>query len=121
MQPRLRKDDVFGRKGFGFFPFLLLLGSLDDEGKRKKVDMADLQMRLGLGIRGSSAVGNGGRFMGWCLIVLEEDEGSLETGIVFLSEREKERDNGVVGRERHTHTARGKSVMDFSTWFSEIN
>lgn len=79
MQPRLRKDDVVC-----FFPFLLLLGSLDDEGKRKKVDMADLQMRLGLGIRGSSEVGNGGRFMGWCLmcwpIVVE---GSPEEGIVF--------------------------------------
>lgn len=106
MQPRLRKDDVVWVKGFGFFPFLLLLGSLDDEGKRKKVDMADLQMRLGLGIRGSSAVGNGGKFMGWCLIVVEEDEGSPETGIVFsLRERKKEIMEWWGERGTHTHSA----------------
>lgn len=40
----------------------------DDDGKRKKEDMADLQMRLGFGTRGSSAVANGGGFLGRSLM-----------------------------------------------------
>lgn len=56
MQPNPRNDVVWV-KLLGF----LLVVSLD-VGKRKKEDMADLQTRLGLGIRGSSAVEMGGRF-----------------------------------------------------------
>lgn len=60
MQPR--------EKTLGFFLAVSLDDDDDDAGKRKKEDMADLQMRLGLGIRGSSAEANGGRFLGRCLI-----------------------------------------------------
>lgn len=62
MQPR--------EKTLGFFLAVSLDDDDDDEdvGKRKKEDMADLEMRLGLGIRGSSAEANGGRFLGRCLI-----------------------------------------------------
>lgn len=56
MQPRPRNDGV-----------VFLVVSLDD-GRRKKEDMADLQMRLGLGTRGSSDVANGGGFLGRSLM-----------------------------------------------------
>ena len=37
-------------------------------GKRKKEDMADLEIRLGFGTKGSSAAADGGRFLGRSLM-----------------------------------------------------
>lgn len=50
--------------------------------------MVDLEIWLGFGIKGLLVVVDGGRFFGWSLmcwlIVVEEDEGFEEIGIVLF-------------------------------------